>query len=180
MKSRDSRNPEAFRPLFEGDPRHARDLEMINRLLTPTGVAELASAIVDMLEVMHGAGGLLTEALIHELGARRVPRERQAQFFRDAALQDWFSPAAVLSALKQRKKPGPPKGRPLKIRSGGDWTPQALKAELARLRLSEVKLAKMLGINAKSVNKWSRTAIPDDRQEEISIVLKAYEDGLAK
>ena len=91
---------------------------------------------------------------------------------------------AVLLRLKElqteKRKPGPPKGRPLKIRVGGDWTPQALKAELARLGLSEAKLAKMLGINAKSVNKWSRTAIPDDRQEEISVVLTAYEEGLAQ
>jgi transposase-like protein len=67
----------------------------------------------------------------------------------------------------------------LKVRLGGDWTPQALKAELARLGLSEARLAGLIGINQKSVNKWCRTAIPDDRQEQVTAVLRAYEEGLA-
>ena len=56
---------------------------------------------------------------------------------------------------------------------------QALKAELARLGLSESRLAGLIGINQKSVNKWCRTAIPDDRQEQVTAILRAYEEGLA-
>lgn len=161
-------------------PRVTHDFEEIQRMLTPAGLDQLASAVLDFLEIMEDDRNVLRADLARALGSRRVQKKEQSDFFRDAARHDWFCPDAVLLALQQRKRPGPPKGRPLKIRVGGDWTPQALKAELARLGLSEAKLAKMLGINAKSVNKWSRTAIPDDRQEDITVVLKAYEEGLAQ
>lgn len=74
-----------------------------------------------------------------------------------------------------RRKPGPPKGKPLKIKVGGDWTPQLLRSELTRLGLSETKFARLMGVNQKSVNKWCTKGIPDARQAQISDVLNALE-----
>lgn len=158
-----------------------RDLEMLRNFLTPAGVRELASAHLDFLELMNDDRTFLRESLAHALGDGRI-RGPHAEVFVQAARHESPSAMAVLLRLKElhseKRKPGPPKGRPLKIRQGGDWTPQALKAELARLGLSEARLAGLIGINQKSVNKWCRIAIPDERQEQISAVLKAYEEGL--
>jgi hypothetical protein len=93
------------------------------------------------------------------------------QLFAEAMLA-----AAEMLDAAPKKRPGPPKGRLSKIRYGGDWTPQLLKAELSRLDLSETRLAKLLGINQKSVNKWCRNAIPDERQGQITEVLTQYEN----
>ncbi len=158
------------------------ELEMLRKILTPAGVRELASAHLEFLEIMNDDRTFLRESLAQALGADRI-RGPLASVFTQAAQQDNPSSMAVLLRLQElkteRKKPGPPKGRPLKIRHGGVWTPQALRAELARLGLSEARLAGLIGINQKSVNKWCRTDIPDDRQDQITVVLKTYEEGLA-
>lgn len=156
------------------------DLEMLRNFLTPAGVRELASAHLDFLELMDDDRTFLRGSLTLTLGEGRIPGPH-AKFFTEAAKYDSPSTAIVLLRLKElqaeKRKPGPPKGRPLKIRLGGDWTPQALKAELSRLGLSEAKLAKLIGINQKSVNKWCRSAIPDDRQDQISSVLREFEES---
>ena len=88
---------------------------------------------------------------------------------------------ALVAALERvaphrlRKKSGPPKGRALKIRVGGDWTPQLLRSELTRLGLSETRFAKLIGVSQKSVNKWCKNNIPDERQTEITAVINAFE-----
>lgn len=160
-----------------------RELGELREFWSLAGVFQIASAVLDHMELMSDRD-LLRQEISSLLGHDRVPSSQIREIFRSTAQRGEPSPEAVVIRLQEirisRKKPGPPKGRPLKVRAGGDWTPQALKAELGRLGLSEVKLAKMLGINPKSVNKWGRTAIPDDRQEEITLVLQAYEDGLKK
>jgi hypothetical protein len=159
-----------------------QELEELRTFWAPAGLYHIASAVLQHMELMQDDRNRLYQEIATLLGPDRVPANLLRPGFIAAARNGDSTPEAVLIRLQEirasRKRPGPPKGRPLKVRAGGDWTPQALKAELSRLGLSEVKLAKMLGINPKSVNKWSRTAIPDDRQEEISVVLKAYEEGL--
>lgn len=82
---------------------------------------------------------------------------------------------SLSSRLKRR--PGPPKGRPLKTRQGGDWTPLLLRVEMQRLRLSEARLAKAMGVSSSAVHKWATLAIPDDRQDSLTAALRGFEPG---
>ena len=96
----------------------------------------------------------------------------------EVSLNDERTLVAALERIaphRLRKKSGPPKGRALKIRVGGDWTPQLLRSELTRLGLSETRFAKLIGVSQKSVNKWCKNNIPDERQTEITTVINAFE-----
>lgn len=74
-----------------------------------------------------------------------------------------------------KRRPGPPKGRPLKVRQGGDWTPLFLRAEMQKLGISEARLAEAMGVSNSAVHKWATVAIPDRRQAQLTEVLRGFE-----
>ena len=90
-----------------------------------------------------------------------------------------FLYALIQNSLDARlkRRPGPPKGRALKMRQGGDWTPMLLRAEMQRLKLSEARLAKAMGVSSSAVHKWATLAIPDDRQDALTSTLRGVEEA---
>lgn len=76
-----------------------------------------------------------------------------------------------------KKKPGPAKGSRRKAQSEGPWTPQVLKAEMARLGVTFERLgaAMVPPCGRPSVYKWIQSGIPSARQDQITSAMDLFE-----
>lgn len=112
-----------------------------------------------------------------------LPRDLFAEVQRRAEAEGTTTYEFLISLIENsltgrlKRRPGPPKGRALKIRQGGDWTPMLLRVEMQRLGLSEARLAKAMGVSSSAVHKWATLAIPDDRQDALTSALRTFEEG---
>lgn len=65
-------------------------------------------------------------------------------------------------------------GRPPLVRQGGDWTPQILKAEMDRRKLSQRQLGELFDpkLSDVAIFKWLKHGIPDSRQAQLTTIFK--------
>lgn len=85
--------------------------------------------------------------------------------------------AEAVAEGRIKKKPGPAKGTRRKSQSEGPWTPQVLKAEMARLGVTFERLgaAMVPPCGRPSVYKWIQGGIPSVRQDQITRAMDLFE-----
>lgn len=88
--------------------------------------------------------------------------------------------AEAVAEGRIKKKPGPAKGTRRKPQSEGPWTPQVLKAEMARLGVTFERLgaAMVPPCGRPSVFKWIQSGIPSARQDQITAAMEKFEEEL--
>jgi hypothetical protein len=85
--------------------------------------------------------------------------------------------AEAVAEGRIKKKPGPAKGARRKPQSDGPWTPQVLKAEMARLGVTFERLGSAMvpPCGRPSVFKWIQGGIPSARQDQITAAMEKFE-----